>query len=61
MKKLFDYRCEKCNNIEEKYISDATTEVVTCSKCGGQMVRLLSSPGMVKTNFADKPGFKIRK
>ena len=54
------FKCGSCKTpykIDETKIQ-STQLTVNCSKCGHVMKRLLSSPGMVKTNFADKIGFK---
>lgn len=58
--KFYDYQCNSCGNQFENFtINDK--EEVTCPKCGSFVViRLPSAPGMVKSNFADKIGFKNR-
>lgn len=56
--KLIDYRCDKCNMVEERLVSN--DEVSQTHECGHTMTRMVSAPGMVKTNFADKTGFKKR-
>ncbi len=57
--KIYDYKCEVCHTIDERLVK-SQHDVVYC-KCGGLMNRMVSAPGMVKTNFADKTGFKPRR
>ena len=38
---LFDYKCGHCDHIEEKFVHNKDASP-PCSKCGGEMVRLLS-------------------
>jgi len=59
MLKIVDVKCPKCGKIEEVYIRHG--DHVRCSTCRDVWVQLIpSAPGMVKTNFADKTGFKNR-
>jgi hypothetical protein len=58
MKKFRDYYCKLCKITVECFIEDGV--VVTCEACKNEMSVLPSAPGMVKTNFADKTGFKQR-
>lgn len=57
--KLVDYKCHKCHTVEERFV-DNEDELQFCD-CGYTMYRKAGAPGMVKTNFADKTGFKTRK
>lgn len=57
--KLYDYMCTKCGNVEERLVEIGKEEHQVCS-CNFPMVRQVSAPGMVRTNFADKTGFKKR-
>lgn len=56
--KIFDYKCESCHKTDERFVK-SQQDAVYC-ECGKQMTRMVSAPGMVKTNFADKTGFKPR-
>lgn len=58
MFKIFDFKCDSCNTVVEKFTKPDTEH--NCEKCGEVMKRAVSAPGMVKTNFADKTGFKAR-
>lgn len=56
--KVYDYKCQ-CGVVEERMVRDPDN--VQCRSCGRIMERLVSAPGMVHTNFANKTGFKVRK
>lgn len=56
--KIFDFHCPQCETVEERLTKEG--EVQYCTHCGAIMVRQIAAPGMVKTNFADKTGFKKR-
>lgn len=57
--KFYDYKCNSCKLKFENFTID--NEDIICPKCGSFFVeRLPSAPGMVKSNFADKVGFKNR-
>lgn len=58
MKKFRDYSCNHCKITVEYFIEDG--KGVYCHVCGNKLSKLPSAPGMVKTNFADKTGFKKR-
>jgi len=60
--KYNDYKCYSCNFTTELFIDENILVNFPCPNCGisGTMARCVSSPGMVKTNFANKPGFKRR-
>ena len=59
MYEIFDFCCPSCECVDERYIKDG--DVQKCKQCGTNMNRLVSAPGMVKGNFADKPGFRGNK
>lgn len=61
MYKFFDFCCPSCSHCEERMIKDG--DIQKCKKCGAEMHRLVSAPGMVKGNFFnDKAGLKsVRK
>ena len=42
MKVLFDYKCTKCGNIEEKFTNPENIHMI-CSKCGGVSEKQLSA------------------
>lgn len=55
---IFDYKCSKCNNIEEHFVKHFDTLVI-CSYCDLDMDKLLSSKisfNLKGTGFY-KPGF----
>lgn len=55
--KVYDFKCGHCGHVHEnEFVYDTT--VVHCDKCGSIMTRQFPSPGLVKTNFHDKP--KVR-
>ena len=58
---VFDYECKKCDRVDEivQYII-ADKETYKCPDCGEKMERMLSAPGLLKTNFHDKPSVKRR-
>ena len=58
MYKYRDRQCLECGKIAEYFAKDS--EHIVCKFCNGKTKILPSSPGMVKTNFADKTGFKKR-
>lgn len=59
MLKVFDFKCGNCSIVVEKLVK--ADSKVFCEKCPEtEMTRCISAPGMVKTNFADKTGFKAR-
>lgn len=41
--KLYDYRCQTCEKVEEHYVKQ-TEDKVHCNECGTQMERLISAP-----------------
>lgn len=55
---LFDFECKSCNIVEERLTKQGEQQY--CKKCGAEMLKCMSAPGMVKTNFADKTGFKSK-
>lgn len=59
-----DYKCNSCGKISEFFLPNYLKEKdLVCPKCGniGNFESVVSAPGMVKTQFADKTGFKNRK
>jgi len=57
---ILDMKCDDCDFELELVVQRSNCEIQRCSKCNGVMSRQVSAPGMVKTNFADKTGFKNR-
>ena len=43
---IFEYQCEKCNNLKDEWHKHDDVIIVTC-KCGTQMDRLISAPNIV--------------
>ena len=51
--KFFDFKCNRCNTVKEYFIND--TDEPLCKSCASKdMTKLVSSPALLKTNFADK-------
>ena len=51
--KVFDYKCHNCGQIHEYFVADNIDP--HCRFCKSyKMEKLLSSPALLKTNFADK-------
>jgi len=48
--KIFDFKCNDCNQTEERLVRNNT--LPNCSKCGGETTKLVSVPAMVKTPFS---------
>ena len=46
MKALFDFHCNECDQVYEKYL-DVTLEVIGC-ECGGKMHKMVSTPSYFK-------------
>lgn len=57
---IYDYICPNCEKQTEILVQNSEAEVI-CNECRTRLVRLLSSPGLLKTNFHDKPKVKERK
>lgn len=57
MYKVFDYKCNYCQVIEPNVLVKPD-EAPVCKECGEEMIKLVSAPGLLKTNFHDKP--KVR-
>ncbi len=57
MFKVFDYKCKPCQNVEMNVLAKPE-DAPDCPQCGCIMTKLASSPGLLKTNFHDKP--KVR-
>lgn len=56
---VFDYKClhGDCGVLEERFVKDID-DFQFCVKCGCEMIRMVSSPAMVKGNgFDDKCGY----
>lgn len=43
MKQLRDFRCERCDLEEERYIDSKITQII-CPECGNTMIRLIGMP-----------------
>lgn len=58
---IFDYVCPECKTIREILcLSNNPRQTVTCSKCDVEMNKMLGAPGLLVTNFHDKPSPKQR-
>ena len=53
---IFDWCCPNCGYQEERMCKDGAENI--CKKCRNPMNRMISSPAMVRTNCADKTGFR---
>lgn len=58
--RIYDFKCVDCGTVNEQLVKKDTT-AIECQECSGVAKRMVSAPGMVQTNFADKTGFKTRK
>ncbi len=67
MLRSYDYKCADCGTIDDYIVrGDTLDEIlsmsVTCSNCGSvNTERLISAPGGLKTNAADKPKTFVKK
>ncbi|NOR14655.1 MAG: zinc ribbon domain-containing protein, partial [Candidatus Aminicenantes bacterium] len=43
---LYEYKCDKCGSVEEVIQKVADKPLIKCSKCGGPLHKLLSSPAI---------------
>lgn len=59
MYKVFDFLCKHCGN-KEMDLLIKPEDAPECPKCNSIMTKMVSSPGMVKTNFHDKPKVRER-
>jgi len=50
--KVFDYQCGRCGHKQEIFTKNNNPKA--CKECGGLMLKMVSAPGMVKGNHADK-------
>jgi len=57
--KIVDFYCDSCGNTQEVMVK-CDSQVVQCYGCKVPMRKIISAPGMVKTNCNDKPGFRNR-
>lgn len=55
----FDYRCKHCG-YEKEIISHKTIDEPMCPECEQKMQKMMPAPGLLKTNFHDKPSVKSR-
>lgn len=44
MRQLFDYRCEDCGLVTERYIDDSLR--ITECECGGKATRIMATPNI---------------
>ncbi len=58
---IYEYKCNKCKTRSEVLVMNHDREPQTCSKCGGQLTRLISAPaiqfkgtGWYVTDYAHK-------
>lgn len=56
----FDYQCRYCGFVKE-FINYKEKEEPNCPECEQKMQRLVSAPGLLRTNFHDKPSVRSRK
>ena len=56
---IYEYQCRQCNERQELIQSFSDAPLTECSKCGGEMRKLISSPaiqfkgsGFYKTDYA---------
>ena len=55
--KVYDFKCGHCGHFEaDQFVYDE--KAIACPVCNSIMTRQFPSPGLVKTNFHDKP--KVR-
>lgn len=57
---IFDYKCEYCGSIKEVIVHKSDIQEPICAECEQKMVKLPSSPGLLRTNFHDKPSVKVK-
>jgi len=43
MRQMFDFKCDDCGTVEERYI-DAGCRITECRECGGKSKRQISMP-----------------
>lgn len=47
---LFDYKCKKCGEVEERYVS-SPDKVINCNKCGGEVDKLFTGSYRIKVKY----------
>ena len=60
---LYEYQCRACKTVSEEMQRMSDPPLTTCSRCGGELKKLLSAPafqfkgtGWYVTDYADKGG-----
>jgi len=53
MNRLYDFHCARCDTNTEK-LTEPADDVITCPKCNGLAVRVITAPKLLKTNHVDK-------
>lgn len=61
MRKMFDFKCQSCHHVTEKYIDDTVT-AIECPHCGNVADKILSATrgfnfvgsGFYETDFKSK-------
>ena len=56
MKKLRAFKCKLCNKDEEQLVND--NDIVKCSDCGEQCVKMISSPKCFSNTVGRSPAVK---
>ena len=63
---LYEYKCDTCGSVEEVIQKVSDKPLKKCSKCGGPLHKLLSSPaiqfkgsGWYVTDYASKKGTPV--
>ena len=55
---MYDYRCKYCGYEKEIITRIAEMDDQVCPECEQRMERLVSSPGLLCTNFHDRPAIR---
>lgn len=54
--KVYDYKCNKCHTVTEKFVRDSTVSTIECAICGGTADRQVCTPRF-KLDGHDPAGF----
>jgi putative FmdB family regulatory protein len=57
---IFDYVCGPCGQSREILTLTSKENPVYCIKCNEEMSKAMPAPGLLVTNFHDKPSVKTR-
>ena len=55
---MFDYYCPSCKITEERFVRQEDVKTQVCIMCKEQMIKKITSVGMIRGNFADKARIK---